>query len=90
MNRPLSIATGLALLQDELKAALGVPVATSALMQVPMVQALLPAGKRVGVITISKPSLTADHLAAAGAPLDTPVIGEALNDALELFFRCGT
>ncbi|PCJ09694.1 MAG: hypothetical protein COB16_03100 [Rhodobacteraceae bacterium] len=65
----------LSLIQDEIKQALGVPVATSALMQVPMVQALLPAGKRCGVITISKTSLTDEHLIAAGAPVDTPIIG---------------
>ncbi|MEC9311380.1 MAG: aspartate/glutamate racemase family protein, partial [Pseudomonadota bacterium] len=36
----------LSLIQEEVKSALGVPVATSSLMQVPMVQSLLPAGKR--------------------------------------------
>lgn len=65
----------LSLLQDDLKEALGVPVATSSLMQVPMVQAMLPLGKRVGVMTISKASLSKDHLIAAGAPPDTPVVG---------------
>jgi len=65
----------LALIQDQIREALGVPVATSSLMQIPMVAALLPAGKRVGVVTISKDSLTADHLRAAGAPSDTIVIG---------------
>ncbi len=65
----------LSLFQDEMKAALGVPVATSSLMQVPMVQALLPPGRRVGVLTISAPSLTPEHLACAGCPADTPVIG---------------
>lgn len=65
----------LSLLQDDLKEALGVPVAASSLMQVPMVQAMLPPGKRVGVMTISKATLSPDHLIAAGAPADTPVIG---------------
>lgn len=65
----------LSLLQHDLKEALGVPVATSSLMQVPSVQAMLPAGKRVGVMTISKSTLSADHMIAAGAPADTPVIG---------------
>ena len=40
-----------------------------------MVQATLPPGKRVGVLTVDARSLTSDHLKAAGAPLDTPVIG---------------
>ena len=65
----------LALFQAELSAALEVPVATSALMQVPMVQALLPPGRRVGVLTVSAPSLTAEHMEKAGCPADTPVIG---------------
>ncbi|MBW6397779.1 aspartate/glutamate racemase family protein [Roseomonas sp. HJA6] len=65
----------LSLFQQELAAALGVPVATSALMQVPWVQATLPPGKRVGVVTVRAGSLTPAHLEAAGAPLDTPMIG---------------
>ncbi|NDW47121.1 aspartate/glutamate racemase family protein [Ruegeria sp. PrR005] len=74
----------LALVQDELRAALGVPVATSSLMQVPMVQALLPPGKKVVILTISKATLTPAHLAAAGVPLDTPVYG---TDAGRAFSR---
>ncbi len=65
----------LSLFQAELAAHVGVPVATSALMQVPWVQATLPPGRRVGVVTISAGSLTPAHLAAVGAPTDTPVSG---------------
>jgi Asp/Glu/hydantoin racemase len=65
----------LSLFQAELAAHVGVPVATSALMQVPWVQATLPPGRRVGVVTISAGSLTPAHLQAAGAPVDTPVAG---------------
>jgi Asp/Glu/hydantoin racemase len=65
----------LSLIQEDVRSALGVPVATSSLMQVPMVQALLPAGKRCGVITISATSLGVEHLMAAGAPADTPIVG---------------
>src|ERR1700709_2477615 len=57
----------LSLFQRELAAHVGVPVATSALMQVPWVQATLPPGRRVGVVTISAGSLTAEHLTAARA-----------------------
>ena len=72
------ITTGcgfLSLFQDELQQAAGVPVAASSLIQIPLVQATLPKGKRVGVMTISAQSLTKEHLSAAGAPVDTPVIG---------------
>jgi hypothetical protein len=65
----------LSLFQRELAAAVGVPVATSSLMQVPWVQATLPPGRCVGVVTVSKASLTPAHLEAAGVPLDTPVTG---------------
>jgi Asp/Glu/hydantoin racemase len=65
----------LSLFQTELAAAVKVPVATSSLMQVPWVQATLPPGRRVGVLTVSKGSLTPAHLAAAGVPADTPIVG---------------
>jgi Asp/Glu/hydantoin racemase len=65
----------LSLFQEELAAHVKVPVATSALLQVPWVQATLPPGKRVGVITVSAASLTPRHLEAAGVPLDTPFVG---------------
>ncbi len=65
----------LALFQRELAEAVKVPVATSSLMQVPWVQATLPPGKRVGVITVSKQSLTPAHLNAVGVPLDIPCVG---------------
>ena len=65
----------LSLFQAELSEAIGVPVAASGLMQVPWVQALLGPGKRVGVLSVSKSTLTADHLAAAGVGIDTPFGG---------------
>lgn len=65
----------LALFQRELAERVGVPVAASPLMQVPMVQATLPPGRRVGIITISKSTLTNAHLDAAGVPRETPIVG---------------
>ena len=65
----------LSLFQREIADRVKVPVATSSLMQIAAVQALLPPGRRVGVLTVDGRSLTADHLSAAGAPLDTPVMG---------------
>ncbi|WP_245943810.1 aspartate/glutamate racemase family protein [Acuticoccus kandeliae] len=65
----------LALMQAELSAAVGVPVATSSLIQVPWVQAILPPGKRVGVVTVSASTLTPRHFQSVGAPVDTPTRG---------------
>ena len=65
----------LSLFQAELAAHVRVPVATSALIQVPWVQAMLPPGRRVGIITVSAQSLTPRHLTAAGVPADTPIVG---------------
>lgn len=65
----------LSLFQAELQATVPVPVASSSLMQVPLVQATLPAGKRVGIVTICARTLTDAHLKAAGVPAGTPVTG---------------
>ena len=73
----------LSIFQAEIAAAVGVPVATSSLMQVPWVQATLPPGKRVGIVTVSRSSLTPAHLLTAGVPLDTPVVG--VENGRELF-----
>lgn len=62
-------------LQDRMAEALGVPVASSALMQVPLVARMLPKGQRVGIVTISAETLRSEHFAAAGIAPDTPVTG---------------
>lgn len=65
----------LSLYQREISAHVGVPVATSSLMQIPLIERVLPPGRRVGVLTISAASLTREHLIAAGANPETPVVG---------------
>jgi hypothetical protein len=65
----------LSLYQREIAAHVGVPVATSSLMQIPLIERILPPGKRVGVLTVSAASLTEEHLTAAGADPRTPVVG---------------
>jgi hypothetical protein len=75
-----AITTGcgfLVLNQHELAARLAVPVATSSLLLIPTLMRLLPAGKRLGVLTFSGRDLTPAHFVAAGAPPDTPVEGVA-------------
>lgn len=65
----------LSLYQREIAAHVGVPVATSSLMQIPFIERVLPPGKQVGVLTVSAANLTAEHLSAAGAHPATPVVG---------------
>jgi Asp/Glu/hydantoin racemase len=65
----------LSLYQRDLAAHVGVPVAASSLMQVPSVEALLPPGKRAGILTVDARSLTPEHLKAVGVDPATPVIG---------------
>src|ERR1700730_14432595 len=65
----------LSLYQRERAEHVGVPVAASSLMQIPLVERILPPGKRVGVLTVSAESLTPEHFIAAGADPNTPIIG---------------
>lgn len=65
----------LSLFQAPLKEALGVPVAASSLMQVPLLQSLQPPGKTVGILTISPATLTKAHLHAAGITFPVPIGG---------------
>ena len=60
----------LVLFQRELQTALPVPVWTSSLL-------LLPGVPNAGVVTVEAASLRAEHLRAAGAPLETKVEGLA-------------
>ena len=63
----------LSLFQRELADAAGIPVAASSLMQVEMVNRLLPAGRKAGILTISASTLSERHLREANVPAATPV-----------------
>ena len=65
----------LVLFQQALQDALAVPVWTSSLLLLSELQAALPAGRRVGVVTADAAALTPAHLHGAGAAEDTPVEG---------------
>lgn len=79
----------LALFHRELTARCPVPVASSALLQVPFVQSMLPRGRRVGVLTADKAALTAAHFEAVGCPTDLPVVGMPLGGVFKDAFRNG-
>ena len=65
----------LSLLQNAIQDAVDVPVATSALVQVPWINSLMPGDRRAGILTISGEDLSGDHLKAVGVPANTPVEG---------------
>jgi hypothetical protein len=79
----------LALYQQELAAHCSVPVATSALLQVPMVARMLPRGKRPAILTFSAESLTERHLAAVGIDQQTPVVGLPVTSVFQRSIREG-
>lgn len=70
----------LALFQDEIAAAVSVPVFVSSLVQVPLVHVMTSAP--VGVLTASAPSLTQAHLENAGAG-HVPVVVQGLEHTSE-------
>ncbi len=65
----------LSIYQRELADHCPVPVATSSLLQVPMVERMLPTGKRVGILTYNGDVLNGPYLDAVGIAQDTPVVG---------------
>ncbi|HMK78810.1 MAG TPA: aspartate/glutamate racemase family protein [Xanthobacteraceae bacterium] len=79
----------LALFQQELAAHCSVPVATSALLQVPMVARVLPKGKRPAILTFSAESLTVHHLAGVGVDPQTPVVGMPATSEFQRSIRDG-
>lgn len=76
--------------QQELVDAAGVPVLTSALLQLPLVARCMAAGKRVGVITYSAPDLDPATLAGAGADPGTPVEGVGADSYFARTIRHGS
>lgn len=65
----------LSIYQQELADYCGVPVATSALLQVPLVKRLIASDKQVGILTYNGESLGGKYLEAVGIDPATPVFG---------------
>jgi hypothetical protein len=65
----------LSIYQRELADFCSVPVATSALLQVPMVERIIPSGKKIGILTYDGNALNGPYLEAVGIATDTPVVG---------------
>ncbi|HCG01651.1 MAG TPA: hypothetical protein DEV93_14025 [Chloroflexi bacterium] len=65
----------LVLYQSVIQAELKVPFISSSLLQVPFIASILPPGRQVGLLTIARSSLSAEHLKAAGIEGDIPTVG---------------
>ena len=65
----------LSVFQKDLAAHVKVPVASSALMQIPLAQSLLSPGKRVGILTVQGERLGPDHLKAIDVDPTVPIVG---------------
>jgi len=61
------------LFQDQMAAELPVPVFMSSLLQLPFIARMLQPGEKVGVLTASRKTLTAEHLRAATNGANIPV-----------------
>ena len=59
--------------QNELARAVRIPVFTSSLLLVPLVHRTLPAGQRIGLMTVNASTLTPAHLTAAGIGPEVPL-----------------
>lgn len=72
--RLISTSCGfLAIFQKQIAGAVRIPFISSSLLQVPMVHRMLPAGKKVGILTAEASRLNSKHFAGAGAE-DVPVV----------------
>jgi hypothetical protein len=60
--------------QQQLAAAVRVPVFTSSLLLVPLVHRMLAPGRRIGLMTVNGAGLTPEHLAGAGVGPDIPPV----------------
>ena len=85
----------LATLHPVLQSKLPVPLGTSALLQIPFVQKLIPRGKKVGVITFDADNLGEEHLKAVGVSDrdisngNIPIVGVTPNGNFQQILRNG-
>jgi Asp/Glu/hydantoin racemase len=77
----------LVLFQAEIQARLGVPFVSSSLLQVPWLGRTLRPGRRIGILTIERTSLTERHLRAAGIGPDIPIGVVGMEEAGGYFTR---
>ncbi|MGY4303805.1 hypothetical protein ACVIJ6_001048 [Bradyrhizobium sp. USDA 4369] len=75
--------------QRELSARMSLPLATSSLLQLPLIERCLPSGRRAGVVTYDADALTDRHFAEVGADPATPRVGLAPDSSLRAHIEHG-
>lgn len=79
----------LATLHPELQSKIGVPVGTSALLQIPIAQHLIHPGKHLGIITFDAENLGSEHLKAVGVDYNVPIVGVKPKGEFQQILRDG-
>lgn len=81
----------LATMHPILQLKLSVPLGTSALLQVPFVQNLIPQSKKIGVLTFDSENLGEEHLRAVGVSdvANVPIVGVKPNGKFQRLMRNG-
>ena len=73
----------LAMYQEDIAKKLSIPLFSSSLMMVPLVQKMLGRGQIVGILTADSSSLSDRHLVGAGIDPDSPIIIAGLQEMEE-------
>lgn len=79
----------LATLHPTLQSKIGVPVGTSALLQIPIAKALIPKDKELGIVTFDSENLGKEHLSAVGVDYDVPIVGVKKGGEFQKILRDG-
>lgn len=79
----------LATLHPTLQSKIGVPVGTSALLQIPIAKALIPKDKELGIVTFDSENLGKEHLSAVGVDYDVPIFGVKKGGEFQKILRDG-
>lgn len=72
----------LAALQDDLTSYSPVPFLSSSLLQIPMIERILPKGKKPGLIVSDRTALTVQHLSGVGIKNNLPTAALPINGPL--------
>lgn len=73
----------MALFQREIAESVQIPVCMSSLLQIPFIRQILPANKKIGIVTANAASLTEEHFKAVGVSSLKSIVIQGLEDARE-------